>query len=647
MALVKTSKLANKASKPAAHQTTPPPLATAPKPKAAPKVRRRVVGAPETIATRLGAATQELASGVNQGASAAEELRRAMEQIAGAAEEAAGAAHQSLASISGLSETFALARDRADRSQTLTIALQAQLSEAAGHIEGSVEAITANAQRQLKSVAVVARLEAHAAAIAEITGAVADLSDQTNLLAINAAIEAARAGEQGRGFAVVADEVRGLAEAVEARSRDVRDLATRVAEEVRGVARRIESASGSATAEAEAGQAVAQDLQRIRDGLAALVDGAKATLTASVEADAAMREAQGGAESVASAAEEQAAAAAEAQRAVQQQSVSLDESHTAAEALAELADDLQSGGRTAALAEQVGAAAEELSATIQELAGAAGEILVAMDQIGRGAQTQAAATQQASAAMSQIEKSALAAGKATGLALERVDEAEALLRESWAAVGKLADGVGAAQTEILAVLELIDALEETSRTIEKIVEGMALVAVQTTMLAISGAVEAARAGDQGRGFALVSNDIRGLARQAGDNADRAKGAVRLIIGQIGLVRRDLEQISVVVEGEINRSRQLDIRLAKIVEAARDLRGGSLDIAEAAETAARTVSEILSGVTQIAAAAEEASGAAVQAATAARQQSRGAEDLAAAVEEIASLATELKRGEAAG
>jgi methyl-accepting chemotaxis protein len=80
-------------------------------------------------------------------------------------------------------------------------------------------------KKQMGSVGeTVAKLSEHGQAIEDIIGAVQDLADQSNLLAVNASIEAARAGEQGKGFAVVAHEIKTLADQSKEATEQVRTI---------------------------------------------------------------------------------------------------------------------------------------------------------------------------------------------------------------------------------------------------------------------------------------------------------------------------------------------------------------------------------------------------------------------------------------
>jgi methyl-accepting chemotaxis protein len=639
MALVKASRIATPAKPIAVAETAKPAAAVEPAIRA--KSRRQQPLARQAQASeRIAAATEELASGLVEAAAAAEELRRSMEQIASGADEAAGASREQLAAIDSIVANLGRGRAQSEASHPRTDAVQSVLGDAASQITISVHAIERNAERQQTALTLISELDRSAQNIGEISQAVSEISDQTNLLALNAAIEAARAGEHGRGFAVVAEEVRALAETSEKSARQVRGFAETIQAKVRQVVEAARTTAEGAVAEAKAGRAIVDSLDTVRGEMTQITAGSQDTLSAVAEAEHAATEARRGAEQVARAAEEQSTAAAEAQTAIEQQVHSLDQSQAAAQSLAQLAEALQAGRADTGAPQQIGAAAEQLSATVQELSGASSQIMAAVEQINRGAEQQSSATTQISAALSQIQNSAAVAELNARTASERVAAMAAALRDNRSAVEKLAEGVRRAIAETAASLDLIAELAVVSRRIDKLVDAIALVAVQTSMLAVSGSVEAARAGDSGRGFAVVSNDIRGLARETTESMDRVKDTVRTIIDQMTSVQRDLHEINALSEAEVQKSRLISEALARTDTEVAALSSANADILHGAEAILAALTEAVQGARQIAAAAEQSSAASRQAASAAAEQAQGAEDLAAAIEEIASLADEL-------
>lgn len=241
---------------------------------------------------------------------------------------------------------------------------------------------------------------------------------------------------------------------------------------------------------------------------------------------------------------------------------------------------------------------------IEQLAGSARTLSTVTEQTHREVNSQKEETEQVATAMQQmtvtvhdVARNAEQAAQAAQDADDKVGCGQQVVRQSMQRIEQLADAAEAASNGI-------DSLSAEIHTIGDVLEVIKSVAEQTNLLALNAAIEAARAGEQGRGFAVVADEVRALARRTRQSTEEIE---RLVASLRGNAQQSVKQIrgsAELVRLAVADAQQTDSALGSIAAAVSLIQQMNQQIAAAAEQQSSVAEEISRSVTQIRGSADQ-------------------------------------------
>ena len=319
---------------------------------------------------------------------------------------------------------------------------------------------------------------------------------------------------------------------------------------------------------------------------------------------------------------------AEAEQKTHEAEAATEEAHKALE-------DAQAARREAENARREGmlTAATQVEEAVSIISSASTELSAQIEQAGRGAEEQAARTEETASAMEEMNSTVLEVARNAGDAAKMSSQAREKAEEGERVVQNALESIKEVQRLALKLMADMKVLDGHAQSISQVMSVISDIADQTNLLALNAAIEAARAGEAGRGFAVVADEVRKLAEKTMASTSQVGDAITAIQESANQSMRQVETAVHSIDTATELAGHSGEALEEIVKITESTEDQVRAIAAASEQQSASSEEINRSVTQVTTIAGETARAMEEATHAVSDLARQAQILNSLVEDM--------------